>query len=126
VPSWTRTTIPSADRIVNDAAPTVEVKSDPATWEEFGYADECRAIVDVEYIESGVTLYVYRWAGPTADQMVLLDPTTPALTINAAQVSQVKFPTPLPPYGMVHAVLSRTAAGTYTGTFRVLQCFLTD
>lgn len=112
---------------VDDSTPTRTLSSDPASQEEFSYADSVRTFIDVEYLATGCELYVYRYAGARSDQLVSYF-WTHALTISSQQtVAALTWPEPLPgTYGRIDVIVQQITSGPKTAVFRVLQCCLAD
>lgn len=128
MPSWSQVAIRSADFTVEAPSTSLEVESDPNTWEQFGHASAARVFVDVEHLEPGSTLHFYRHLGSRADLMRKFDRLAPVLVIAATvgavtTVASFDFPTPLASFGKVQMVLYRTGATPANATLRVLQCF---
>ena len=121
MPTWTRDVIRSGDYALAAADAARSLSSDASLWGEFTYARSARAFIDVEFVDAGAELRIYRWAGPSADKLRRVD-SAPVDTIVGPALKVVDWPTgPLAPFGRLEVVIARTTAGDKTACLRVIQ-----
>lgn len=126
MPSWTREVVRLMDVALAPSENEREVWSDPAAVQDHTWSNSVRVLFEAQAVD-GTDLTLYRYGGPTSEQLLPLD-SMPALTLSIAEVKAVDWAAPLPPCGRLKVMVTRqmSATGIVSATFRVLHCYLQE